>query len=546
MTYIGNIVDITNCKIYYGQFYVENEHIESISYLGLEKQGEPYYMPGFVDAHVHVESSMLTPSQFARLAVVHGTVGTVSDPHEIANVLGLDGIKYMIEDGKRVPFTFCFGAPSCVPATKFETAGAEISIEDINYLLGLDEIGYLAEMMNFPGVLHHDPKVMEKIELAKAHNKPIDGHAPGLRGENIQKYIRAGISTDHECFTYDEALEKLTLGMKILIREGSAAKNFDALIPLANEHYKNMMFCSDDKHPDNLVEGHINLLFKRAIAYGIPLFSALSMATVNPIKHYKMDIGLLNVGDKADFVLVDNLSIFNILATYIKGKKVAEFGRSLIPNLASPVVNNFTCDPIDLSQIRVAKNPNLQRIRAIEVIDGQLVTERKMVIPSLENDTIITNLSDDILKIVVVNRYKNSPPAVAFIHNFALKTGAIASSVGHDSHNIVAVGVDDSSICEAINLIIKERGGIAAIGHGESHILPLPIAGLISDNDGYQVAEAYTAIDQFSKKVLGSTLTSPFMSLSFMALLVIPSLKLSDLGLFDGDKFEFVDVCIDG
>ncbi len=542
MIHTGNIVDIHQCQIYFGQLIVVDQRIESILYLGDEQKTEPYFLPGLVDAHVHIESSMLTPSQFARLAVVHGTVGTVSDPHEIANVLGLEGVKYMIEDGKRVPFTFCFGAPSCVPATTFETAGAEISIDDIDYLLGLDEIGYLAEMMNYPGVLYDDPIVLKKIALAKAHQKPIDGHAPGLRGDQVRKYIGTGISTDHECSTYDEALEKLSLGMKILIREGSAAKNFDALIPLALEHYENMMFCSDDKHPDNLVEGHINLLFKRAVAFGIPFFSALKMATINPIHHYKMDIGLLNVDDFADYVMVDNLSDFNILATYIKGKKVAENGRSLIPNLSSPIVNNFACEPIIAAQIQVPTQPDKPQMRVIEVIDGQLVTIQKIVTSTIQNGLVVTNIAEDILKIVVVNRYKNSPPAVAFIHHFGLKVGAIASSVSHDSHNIVAIGVDDASICEAINMIIKERGGIAAIGQGSSHILPLPIAGLISDLDGYQVAEAYTAIDQFSKQVLGSTLTSPFMSLSFMALLVIPALKLSDLGLFDGDKFEFVDV----
>ncbi len=540
----ANIVNVFDGTISYGILTVRNGRISQINLLEKEKLGEKYIVSGLVDAHVHIESSMLTPAQFARLAVVHGTVGTVSDPHEIANVMGVKGVEYMITDGRRVPFKFCFGAPSCVPATNFETAGAEVTAKDIAHLFTFKEVGYLAEMMNFPGVLHEDPLVMQKIALAKAFNKPIDGHAPGLRGASAKKYIDAGIETDHECFTKGEALEKLKLGMKILIREGSAAKNFEELIPLAEEYFANMMFCSDDKHPDNLVEGHINELVKRAIAKGIDRFKVLRMATINPILHYRMNIGLLREGDWADFIVVDNLTDFTVLETYINGNKVAENGTSLIENLSSEIINNFDCEPISPAQISVTAPAENHLMRVIQVVDGQLITNEIIVEPKIDNGLVMADLENDIFKIVVVNRYRNAPPAVAFINNYGLKEGAIASSVGHDSHNIIAVGVDDFSICEAINLIIQEKGGVAAVSNTKRGVLGLPVAGLMSDKDGYEVAESYTKIDQFVKEQLGSTLISPFMSLSFMALLVIPALKLSDLGLFNGETFEFVDLFI--
>ena len=541
-TFSANIVNVFDSTIAYGTLTIENGRIYQIKYSDNEKIGEKYILPGLIDSHVHIESSMLTPSQFARLAVVHGTVGTVSDPHEIANVLGVKGVEYMIEDGRRVPFKFCFGAPSCVPATTFETAGAEITAKDIAHLFTFKEVGYLAEMMNFPGVLHDDPMVLQKIALAQAFNKPVDGHAPGLMGAAAKKYIDAGIETDHECFTKAEALEKLKMGMKILIREGSAAKNFEELIPLADEYFANMMFCSDDKHPDNLVEGHINQLIKRAIAKGIDKFKVLRMATINPVLHYRMNVGLLREGDLADFILVDNLEDFNVLQTYINGNIVAEKGISLIENLKSEIINNFDCEELTPSQIAVPAPIENKKMRVVQVVDGQLITKEIYVEPKVENGFVVSDLEQDVLKIVVLNRYKTAPPAIAFINNYGLKEGAIASSVGHDSHNIIAVGVDDFSICEAINLIIREKGGVAAVSDTKRGVLGLPIAGLMSNDDGYKVAESYTMIDQFAKQQLGSTLISPFMSLSFMALLVIPALKLSDLGLFDGEKFEFVDL----
>ena len=543
----GNIINILERKIQYGTIEIEDGIIKKVTYESHLIPHISYLIPGFIDAHVHVESSMLTPVQFARLAVVHGTVATVSDPHEIGNVLGKAGVEYMIENGRKTPFKFCFGAPPCVPATTYETAGATITPHDIEELfITYPEIGYLAEVMNFPGVLNHDPDMMAKIALAKQYNKPIDGHAPGLRGDDARKYIEAGCQTDHECFTAAEALDKLKYGMKILIREGSAAKNFEALIDLLPEHYENLMFCSDDKHPDNLVEGHINLLVKRALEkYPDCLFETLQMACVNPVLHYNLPVGLLKEGDPADFIVVDSLENFNVLQTYLNGEIVAEHGISKIENLPSDIVNNFNCQTKKIEDF-ACNCSELQetKIKVIEVLDGQLITLKSEHKPNLSHGFTVSDVERDILKIIVVNRYQDAPPAIAFIKNFGLKEGAIASSVAHDSHNIIAVGVDDESICEAVNMIIEAKGGISAInGKRQKSILKLPIAGIMSDRDGYEIAKEYSAIDQFAKQ-LGCTLVSPFMSLSFMALLVIPNLKLSDLGLFDGENFCFTSLFV--
>jgi adenine deaminase len=579
----GILVDIFQQKVYPARVEIFNGKISSIIPLPDDDTHLPYIMPGFVDAHVHIESSMLIPSEFARLAVVHGTVATVSDPHEIANVCGLKGVEYMIENGLTVPFKFNFGAPSCVPATIFETAGAELNSADVDKLLQREDIRYLSEMMNFPGVLYKDEEVLKKIAAAHRQGKPVDGHAPGLRGEQAQQYIDAGISTDHECFTSEEALDKLNRGMKILIREGSAAKNFEALIELLNDYPDSMMFCSDDKHPDSLVSGHINQLCQRAIAKGIDKFKILRAACVNPVLHYKLPVGLLGVGDPADFIMVKDLQSFNVLSTYINGELVAENGKSLISQQSvtsqesgvgsreSKTVNNFSCDkkvPEDfvysISKEGKSKGKtileeqslthdslltthgstltthhSLLTIQVIEALDGQLITNKIEAEIETGEAVLTTNTKDDLLKIVVVNRYKNAPVAKAFIKNFGLKSGAIASSVAHDSHNIVAIGVDDESICEAVNLVIAEKGGISCVCAQTKMVLALPVAGLMSNEDGYKVAEAYTAIDAMAKS-LGSTLSAPFMTLSFMALLVIPHLKLSDKGLFDGDSFKFL------
>lgn len=539
--YQGNIVNIFDNTIFFGEITVFEGRIFNIKKIKSENPDSDYYLPGFVDSHVHIESSMLIPSQFAKMAIVHGTIGTVSDPHEIANVLGVEGIEYMIEDGKKVPFKFMFGAPSCVPATTFETAGAVITPTQIDELLQKDDIGYLAEMMNFPGVLMEDKDVMAKIGLSQKYSKPIDGHAPALIGPDAKSYFSKGISTDHECFTIEEAKEKLELGVKILIREGSAAKNFDELIPLAVENSDRMMFCSDDKHPDELVLGHINLLVKRAIASGVDLFSALRMASLNPVKHYNMPIGLLREGEPADFIKVNNLNELKIIETYINGMLVAKNSESFIETKSGSTPNKFNINSISKDRLKIIFPFEYSTMRVIQVNDGQLVTNQKKYSSNEVNKKDFFE-ENDILKLVVLNRYSNSEPAIAYINGFGLKEGAIASSVAHDSHNIIAVGVDDEAIKDAINLIIREKGGISAVSKDKMGVLPLPVAGLMSNKDGYEVAKDYSQIDQFSKEILGSTLKSPFMSLSFMALLVIPSLKLSDKGLFDGSTFSFTPI----
>lgn len=548
MRIISNIINIFNRNIQFGEVFIENGLIHKIEISSENPDPSfPYLLPGFVDAHVHIESSMLTPIQFARLAVVHGTVATVSDPHEIGNVLGVKGVEYMLENAEKTSFKFCFGAPSCVPATVFETAGAVISPEDVEYLFkNYPKTGYLAEVMNFPGVLMGDPDMLSKIAIAQKYSKPVDGHAPGLRGEEARRYIEAGCQTDHECFTAEEALDKLKYGMKILIREGSAAKNFEALINLLPGHFEQMMFCSDDKHPDNLVEGHINQLVKRALAKGFDLFQVLQMACVNPVQHYKLPVGLLRPDDPADFILIDNPENFNILKTFLNGELVSENGISKIPDLPSEIVNNFNCNlksPEDFICKTEGVNADAN-IKVIEVLDGQLITLASEWPALVRNGALVSDTENDLLKIAVVNRYADSPPAIAFIKNFGLKTGAIASSVAHDSHNIIAVGIDDVSISKAVNAIIEVKGGVSAVNDQALKVLPLPIAGLMSGEDGYEVAGNYAAIDHFSKRELGCTLNSPFMSLSFMALLVIPNLKLSDLGLFDGQKFQFTKLLV--
>ncbi|NDE09232.1 MAG: adenine deaminase [Chitinophagia bacterium] len=535
----GNIVDLFDENIFFGEIEIDQKKIVSIKKTESSiKIQTAFIIPGFIDSHVHIESSMLAPSEFAKLAVVHGTVATVSDPHEIANVCGMEGVEFMVSNGNTVPFKFHFGAPSCVPATNFETAGAVLTSEEVDTLLQKKEIKYLSEMMNFPGVLMGDKEVLKKIASAKKYNKPIDGHAPGLRGQDALNYINAGISTDHECFTEAEALEKLKYGMKILIREGSAAKNFDALINLLNEFPDEIMFCSDDKHPDSLVEGHINLLCARAIAKGIDPLKVLKAACINPALHYKMDLGLLRVNDAADFVVVEDLINFRVLQTYIDGELVAENGKSFINGNVSQPINNFNCLEQSVKDFSI-KHENENKILVIEALEGQLITNQLLVSPKIKAGEIVSDVDNDILKLVVINRYTKAPISKAFVKNFGLKQGAIASTVAHDSHNIIAVGIDDESICKAVNLVIKSKGGVSCVSSQTEMILALPIAGLMSSEDGYRVADSYIAIDKMAKNELGSTLEAPFMTLSFMALLVIPHIKLSDLGLFDGDHFKF-------
>lgn len=539
----GNIIDIINRRIFWGRVNVADGFITNTDVIeDNERPGEPYILPGFIDSHVHIESSMLIPSEFARLAVLHGTTGTISDPHEIANVCGIPGVEFMINNGRQVPFKFHFGAPSCVPATSFETAGAALDANDVDALLQLQDIYYLSEMMNFPGVLNNDPEVLKKIASAKKIGKPVDGHAPGLMGDAATAYINAGISTDHECYTAEEALDKLSTGMKILIREGSAAKNFDALIGLVNDHWENMMFCSDDKHPDSLLNGHINLLCARAAAEGIDVFKILQAACINPVLHYKMRNGILRDGDPADMIIIRDLKNFEVLKTFIDGECVAEAGKSFISSVTIAPINQFDCNSKSPNDFELIADTGTTEINVIGALEGQLITNPMRSAAKIISGKIVSDIENDVLKIVVVNRYSNRPPAIAFIKNIGLKNGAIASSVAHDSHNIVAVGVDDESICRAVNAVIKHKGGISAVSETTEMILPLPVAGLMSTEDGFRIAKDYTAINDFAINELKSTMQAPFMTLSFMALLVIPSLKLSDKGLFDGDRFAFTNV----
>ncbi|MDA0293902.1 MAG: adenine deaminase [Verrucomicrobia bacterium] len=547
----GQIIDIPNQRIFPGVIEIADGKIVALR----EDQSvtDPGYLcPGFIDAHVHIESSMLTPPEFARIAVIHGTVGTVSDPHEIANVLGIEGVRYMQKLAAQTPCKIHFGIPSCVPATNFETAGATLGPEAIEELCRDESLLYLSEMMNFPGVIHRDPEVMKKIEIAKQYGKRIDGHAPGLRGEDLKKYVSAGIETDHECFQIDEAREKLALGQKILIREGSAAKNFEELWPLLHEAPESCMLCSDDKHPDDLMVGHINRLCARAVAHGVPLFNVLRAACVNPVEHYGLRCGLLRPGDPADLIRLHDLISFEVMETWIDGQLVARGGQSLLPRSKSPRVNHFqatakVASDFALPAPAAASDPASSsplRIRVIEALDGQIITGAGEAEALLRDGQIVANPGQDILKIVVVNRYKDAPPAVALVRGVGLKSGAIASSVAHDCHNIVAIGTSDEDLARVINLLIENEGGIAIVGDGGlKDVLPLPVAGLMSDGYAEDAATAYARLSQ-AAQALGSPLHAPYMTLSFLALLVIPALKLSDLGLFDGYKFAFVPVSV--
>lgn len=533
----GQIVDPIQRKIYSGTITVLNGVIESIRE---EQTDSPFFiLPGLIDAHIHIESSMLTPYEFARIAATHGTVGTISDPHEIANVLGVEGVKWMIENGKLAPFHFHFGAPSCVPATSFETSGAQIGIEELEQLLQMKEVNHLGEMMNFPGVIYDDPMVIQKLQLAQKYQKPIDGHAPMVTGEALKKYYAAQITTDHECHTLEEAEEKIKLGMKILIREGSAAKNFDALIPLIKKYPEQLMFCSDDKHPDNLVEGHINRLISRGLELGYDFFDLLRCATYNPISHYNLSVGMLQVGDSADFIVVDHWETMEVLETYIRGQKIAEGGKSVLPPIFIKPINRFKIKKIEEEQIRIPTQN--KKIKIIELFQDQIFTKTIIDEPLVENGYVVPDLERDYLKIVVVNRYQEQAPAVGFVKNFGLKEGAIASSVAHDSHNIIAVGCDDKSLIRAIQGIIDTQGGILFTKGDEVISLPLPIAGLMSDQNANWVSEQYQRLNKAVEKA-GSPLSAPFMTLSFMGLLVIPELKMSNMGLFDGINFQLTEL----
>jgi len=535
-TLVGQLVDLYKREIYPAEIIIENGKIIEINRNENIKIYTGYILPGFIDSHIHIESSMLIPTAFAAEAVRFGTISTVSDPHEISNVLGRKGVDFMMDNGRTCPFKFNFGAPSCVPATSFETSGAVLNAADVLELLQHPEIKYLSEMMNYPGVLFKDPEVIKKLEHAKNLGKPIDGHAPGLTGEQAIQYIQAGISTDHECFTLEEAVFKANHGMKILIREGSAARNFDALHPILKSHPEAVMFCSDDKHPDELLLGHIDLLVKRALALGYDLFDVLRAASIHPIEHYKLDVGTLRVGDPADFIVVDDLQNFKVQQTWIDGQCVYEDGKVHFTSLIPEPINQFVKPQISLTDLEVMATSS--QIKVIEAIDGQIVTGQNTYTAKIVNGLAVCDESRDLLKLVVINRYQAAKPAVAFIRGFGLKNAALAGTVAHDSHNIVAVGSSDELLLEAIQQVIKTEGGLSAVHGQEVAVLALEVAGLMSTRSCEAVASDYLQLDQMVKSA-GCPLRAPFMTLSFMALLVIPALKLSDLGLFDGKSFEF-------
>jgi adenine deaminase len=542
----ANLVDIAQRRIHAAMIQWEGTRIVAIATLGPPDPSLDYLLPGFIDAHVHVESTMLTPAEFGRIACRHGTVAAVSDPHEIANVLGPEGVRYMAADAARSPIPIHFGAPACVPATRYETAGAELSAEAIDALLHEGSVGHLAEVMDFPGVLEREPGVMAKIEVARRWARTVDGHAPGLTGSAAHRYADAGIHNDHECATREEAEDKLAAGMQLVIREGSAARNFDALSPLIEHYPEQIMFCTDDLHPDDLVAGHIDRIAARAIQAGHDRYDVLRAACINPARHYDLPVGQLRPGDRMDAIAVDDPDRLNVRTTWVAGACVAHRGRSLLPHRPATPVNRFKAAPIPAQAISDALprgdpgDPS-RRLRVIECRDGALDTHERRVTPRWDGDRPAPDPDRDLLLLTVVNRYHAAPPAVAFIRGFGLSDGALAGSIAHDSHNVIAVGSSAAWVSEAVNEVIDMQGGIAAIGRAGHDRLPLPVAGLMSTDDGDTMAARHHAMVALAR-AMGSPLSAPFMTLSFMALLVIPALKLSDQGLFDGERFRFVSL----
>ena len=530
----GQFVDIPNRRTFPAKIKIDAGVIKAIEEVA--QADDHYIMPGFIDAHIHIESSMLVPYEFAKIALTHGTVATVSDPHEIANVMGIEGVQYMIDNASDAKLKFHFGAPSCLPATQYETAGAQIGPEEIQQLMASRDIYYLSEMMNYPGVLANDPTIGHKIASAKKHGKPIDGHAPGLRGKDAEKYIAAGISTDHECVTLDEAIDKLSFGMKIIIREGSAAKNFNALHYLIKDYADQLMFCSDDKHPDDLIKGHINQLIVHAIALGYDLYDVLSIGCINPVHHYNMRSGILRIGDPADFILVKDVKSFEVIETYIDGVSVMSHNHTSLEIKLHDIINNFNVLKVDLQSFKASKDQHDHPV--IKAFEGSLITKKSDLKPSIIDGYLESNIDQDVLKIAVINRYKEAPLGIGFITGFGITEGAIASTVAHDSHNIICIGTSDEFMLEATNALIQTRGGLAATNSEHHKIIALPIAGLMSPNDAYSISASYSDLNKFTYS-MECQLSAPFMTLSFMALLVIPNIKISDKGLFDAEHFKF-------
>ena len=537
-TVAGNIVDVVSKRIFKGELRVQGGFISSIK--ELENVPDCYILPGLVDSHVHIESSLLIPSRFADLVVRKGTLGVVTDPHEIANVLGEIGIDFMINDASKTPLEIRFGVPSCVPATPFETSGFKLGSNKVESLLKREEVVCLAELMDYPGVIRRDLEVMKKIVAAKRLGKKIDGHAPGLKGEDLKKYAAAGVSADHECSTIEEALDKIRLGMMIQIREGSAAKDFEALYSLIESHPDCVMLCTDDTHPDDLFEnGHIDNLIRKGLEKGCSLMNLLRASSYNAIKHYGLDLGLLQLRDSADFIIIDNPESFKVQSSYMKGNCIYKDGEVLFESHNEILLNNFYRKEIKLEDIQVeAKDCD---VHVMTVSDGNLVTGWGSGRPKVEEGKLVSDTNKDLLKMVVMSRYNNEKPVVGFAQGFGFKKGAISASIAHDSHNIIAVGTKDSDILNALNTLIELKGGMVASEGNETRSVKLDVAGLMSNKRGEDLLVEYTYLSDFTK-TFGSSFHSPFMTLAFMSLLVIPKLKLSDKGLFDVEQFKLIDL----
>ena len=571
MKFTAYILDVLTSSVYPARITVEEGIFKQIVPIMVDGETkvdvEGLMLPGFIDSHIHIESSMLTPAQFAKVAVMHGTTSVVCDPHEIANVSGIDGIEFMIENASTVPFNFYFSAPSCVPATSFETSGAVLNSDEIEYLLQKDEVVALGEMMNFPGVIHGDKEVLKKLELARKYKKPIDGHAPLVSGEDLDKYLEQYIVTDHECSNFQEAIEKKQKGMKIMVRDGSSAKNMEALFDFTERinYLKNQesfgiipsevlerrihspifdFIVSDDKNSRDLINGHLNLSVKKAVELGIDIIKAIEMVTINPASHYNLDAGAIVTGARADFIIIDNIIDFNILKTYVAGECVYD-GENVLFDAPDVETENRIDAPKKTAQdFDILFDGDECEVNVIECFNGELLTKKATAKLYVDNGKVMPSIYDDVLKISVVERYGHNNVANAFIKGFGLKKGAIASSIAHDSHNIIVIGYNSEDMAEAVNTVIENKGGIAVVSEDFSDSLPLPIAGLMSNEDAFVVAKKLRQLQKMAY-ALGCKMDSPFMTMAFMALLVIPSIKISDKGLFDGDNFEFMDVIID-
>ncbi|MBO5152136.1 MAG: adenine deaminase [Methanobrevibacter sp.] len=571
MKFTAYILDVLTSSVYPARITVEGGIFKQIVPIMVDGETkvdvEGLMLPGFIDSHIHIESSALTPAQFAKVAVMHGTTSVVCDPHEIANVSGIDGIEFMIENASTVPFNFYFSAPSCVPATSFETSGAVLNSDEIEYLLQKDEVVALGEMMNFPGVIHGDKEVLKKLELARKYKKPIDGHAPLVSGEDLDKYLEQYIVTDHECSNFQEAIEKKQKGMKIMVRDGSSAKNMEALFDFTERinYLKNQesfgiipsevlerrihspifdFIVSDDKNSRDLINGHLNLSVKKAVELGIDIIKAIEMVTINPASHYNLDAGAIVTGARADFIIIDNIIDFNILKTYVAGECVYD-GENVLFDAPDVETENRIDAPKKTAQdFDILFDGDECEVNVIECFNGELLTKKATAKLYVDNGKVMPSIYDDVLKISVVERYGHNNVANAFIKGFGLKKGAIASSIAHDSHNIIVIGYNSEDMAEAVNTVIENKGGIAVVSEDFSDSLPLPIAGLMSNEDAFVVAKKLRQLQKMAY-ALGCKMDSPFMTMAFMALLVIPSIKISDKGLFDGDNFEFMDVIID-